>query len=106
MQILRAAASPVLQRTQDRDSGASVLTVEGLVFELETGQAHAPFVKTGARPARWLLEARELTREHFAQASKLHSCRNVSWCPPAHLARMFGWALPLHGRRLCSDDFG
>ena len=68
---------------------ASQLSLEGLVLEV-LGQAARRSVKSAAcAPPRWLLRARELCHEQFAQPLSLSGISSAVGIHPAHLSRVF-----------------
>lgn len=67
----------------------SDLIIEGLMLEL-MGEAARHCSATGSgQPPRWLEQARELVRAHFAESLKLADIAQVVGIHPVHLAQTF-----------------
>ena len=69
--------------------GVSDLIIEGLMLEL-MGEAARHCSATGdSQPPRWLEQARDLVRAHFAESLKLADIAQAVGVHPVHLAQSF-----------------
>ena len=67
----------------------SDLIIEGLMFELVGETVRGCPVVEANHPPRWLIQARELLHEHFAESLKLDDMAQVVGVHPVHLAQAF-----------------
>jgi AraC family transcriptional regulator len=68
---------------------ASALVMEGLALELLGEIARCRTPASGRRPPRWLLQARDLLRERFAESLTLEEIAGAVGVHPVHLATAF-----------------
>ena len=67
----------------------SDLIIEGLMFELVGEAVRARPNVEANHPPRWLVQARELLHEHFAESLKLDDMAQLVGVHPVHLAQAF-----------------
>ena len=67
----------------------SDLIIEGLMLELIGEASRSGAIKSNNHPPRWLEQARELLREHFAESLTLADIAQAVGVHPVHLAQTF-----------------
>ncbi|MGI8838760.1 MAG: helix-turn-helix domain-containing protein [Pyrinomonadaceae bacterium] len=67
----------------------SALAIEGLALEMIAALCRSDTARSAKHPPSWLLEARDIIHDHFAEAVSVCSIANMVGVHSVHLARTF-----------------